>query len=151
VNKFTLLFLKKEKLEKISMIEAIDPLPGYKGKTRDILTRENIQVWSEIIVTKHNGAHFQGILLPRSAFTAQNFVTLRVLDTGYKHRIQYWHRNYGKNFISTTWVFERQLSTTRHQCKTKGNPSRRSLTRYWWYCSIAFRLSYWCSSPSIYS
>ncbi len=71
-----------------NMDEDDDTLPGYKGKIHEILLREKIKVWSEIVVTKENGAHFQGILLPRSAFTAPNFITLRVLDTGYNIGIE---------------------------------------------------------------
>ena len=65
------------------MTNDTDPLPGYTDQIRDILYRNEAQVWSEITVTKANGARFTGILLPRSAFTAKNFLTLRVLDTGY--------------------------------------------------------------------
>ncbi len=60
-----------------------DLLPGYTGKTRDLLEKNNLEVWSRIKLTKTNGASFSGILLPRAAFTASDFVTLRVLDTGY--------------------------------------------------------------------
>ncbi|MHA1969529.1 MAG: Glu-tRNA(Gln) amidotransferase subunit GatD [Candidatus Hodarchaeales archaeon] len=60
-----------------------DLLPGYTGKTRDLLEKNNLEVWSRIKITKTNGASFSGILLPRAAFTASDYVTLRVLDTGY--------------------------------------------------------------------
>lgn len=60
-----------------------DLLPGYTDKTRDMLEKNNLEVWSRIKITKTNGASFSGILLPRAAFTASDFVTLRVLDTGY--------------------------------------------------------------------
>ncbi|MHA2174647.1 MAG: Glu-tRNA(Gln) amidotransferase subunit GatD [Candidatus Hodarchaeales archaeon] len=65
------------------MDETEDPLPGYIGNVRKTLLRAKIAVWSEITVIKTNGAQFTGILLPRSAFTAKDFLTLRVLDTGY--------------------------------------------------------------------
>lgn len=65
------------------MEDKSDPLPGYSGNVREALMKSKVKVWSEITVTKINGAQFKGILLPRSAFTAQDFLTLRVLDTGY--------------------------------------------------------------------
>ena len=65
------------------MADKTDPLPGYTGNIRKALTESKVKVWSEITVTKTNGAQFKGIVLPRSAFTAQDFLTLRVLDTGY--------------------------------------------------------------------
>jgi len=65
-----------------------DPLPGYVAKTRKILLQNQVKVWSELTVTKSNGAHFKGIVLPRAAFTDPNFLTLRVLDTGYNIGIE---------------------------------------------------------------
>jgi glutamyl-tRNA(Gln) amidotransferase subunit D len=65
-----------------------DPLPGYSGITRKILRKNDLEVWSQISITKPNGATFTGILLPRAAFTASNFITLRVLDTGYNIGIE---------------------------------------------------------------
>ncbi|MHA1975038.1 MAG: Glu-tRNA(Gln) amidotransferase subunit GatD [Candidatus Hodarchaeales archaeon] len=60
-----------------------DLLPGYTGHIREILEKNNLTVWSEINLIKSNGAKFHGIILPRAAFTAKNFITMRVLDTGY--------------------------------------------------------------------
>ena len=65
-----------------------DTLPGYEGTIRTILEQNQLKVWSEITVTKPNGAKFKGILLPRAAFTATDYITLRVLDTGYNIGIE---------------------------------------------------------------
>ncbi|MHA1945985.1 MAG: Glu-tRNA(Gln) amidotransferase subunit GatD [Candidatus Hodarchaeales archaeon] len=65
-----------------------DPLPGYIKETRNILIQNKVRVWSEVTVTKFNGAHFKGTVLPRAAFTDPNFLTLRVLDTGYNIGIE---------------------------------------------------------------
>ncbi len=65
-----------------------DYLPGYSGEVRKVLEDNNLIVWSEIILTKPNGARFHGILLPRAAFTAKDFITIRVLDTGYNIGIE---------------------------------------------------------------
>lgn len=65
-----------------------DKLPGYSGSTRKILEKNKVEVWSTISIKKPNGAKFVGILLPRAAFTAFNFITLRVLDTGYNIGIE---------------------------------------------------------------
>lgn len=75
-----------------------DLLPGYTGKTRDMLEKNNLEVWSRVKITKTNGGSFSGILLPRAAFTASDFVTLRVLDTGYNIGVE----------ISGDTIFEKQ-------------------------------------------
>lgn len=63
-------------------------LPGYSGNVRRILERNGISVWSEIILTKPNGARFHGIVLPRAAFTASEYLSMRVLDTGYNISVE---------------------------------------------------------------
>ncbi len=65
-----------------------DPLQGYSGNTRKLLNNNNVEIWSLVSIRKPNGATFTGILLPRAAFTASNFITLRVLDTGYNIGIE---------------------------------------------------------------
>jgi len=54
---------------------------GYRGVLRERLIREGIRTWSKVRVRKGN-ATYEGLLLPRSEHTADDYVTLKV-DTGY--------------------------------------------------------------------
>jgi glutamyl-tRNA(Gln) amidotransferase subunit D len=54
---------------------------GYRGPLRERLVRERIQAWSKVRITKGR-ARYEGLLLPRSQHTADDYVTLKV-DTGY--------------------------------------------------------------------
>ncbi len=54
---------------------------GYRGKLRERLMKEGIKSWSKVVVKKEN-AHYEGLLLPRSQHTDDNYITLKV-DTGY--------------------------------------------------------------------
>jgi glutamyl-tRNA(Gln) amidotransferase subunit D len=54
---------------------------GYRGSLRERLLKEGIRTWSKVKITKNN-ATYEGLLLPRSQHTADNYMTLKV-DTGY--------------------------------------------------------------------
>ncbi len=54
---------------------------GYRGELRDRLIRENIRTWSKVKVKK-DSAIYEGLLLPRSVHTDDDYITLKV-DTGY--------------------------------------------------------------------
>jgi glutamyl-tRNA(Gln) amidotransferase subunit D len=54
---------------------------GYRGTLRERLVREKVQTWSKVKITKGK-AKYEGVLLPRSQHTADDYVTLKV-DTGY--------------------------------------------------------------------
>jgi glutamyl-tRNA(Gln) amidotransferase subunit D len=63
------------------------PPEGYRGRLLERLTRERIRTWSEIQVRKPDGAHFKGVVLPRSMHTSDDYLTIKV-DTGYNVGIQ---------------------------------------------------------------
>jgi len=67
----------------IKMSEStIHPEPeGYRGKLKERLLSEGIGVWSKIKIIKGQ-AIYEGVLLPRSEHTADDYVTIKV-DTGY--------------------------------------------------------------------
>jgi len=54
---------------------------GYRGHLRERLVHERIRTWSKVRITKGK-ATYEGLLLPRSQHTADDYVTLKV-DTGY--------------------------------------------------------------------
>jgi glutamyl-tRNA(Gln) amidotransferase subunit D len=54
---------------------------GYRGALRQRLIKEGIRTWSKVRITKGK-ATYEGLLLPRSQHTADDYVTLKV-DTGY--------------------------------------------------------------------
>ncbi|MHA1829603.1 MAG: asparaginase domain-containing protein, partial [Candidatus Heimdallarchaeaceae archaeon] len=54
---------------------------GYRGRLRERLIKEKIRTWSKVSVEKGQ-AHYEGVLLPRSQHTDDNYVSLKV-DTGY--------------------------------------------------------------------
>ncbi len=54
---------------------------GYRGELRERLIREHIRTWSKVKVKKDN-AIYEGLLLPRSVHTDDDYITLKV-DTGY--------------------------------------------------------------------
>jgi glutamyl-tRNA(Gln) amidotransferase subunit D len=54
---------------------------GYRGALRDRLVNDGIRTWSKVKITKGK-ATYEGLLLPRSQHTADDYVTLKV-DTGY--------------------------------------------------------------------
>ena len=54
---------------------------GYRGLLRERLLKEKIRTWSKISVKKGE-AHYEGLLLPRSQHTDDDYITLKV-DTGY--------------------------------------------------------------------
>ena len=54
---------------------------GYRGSLRERLIKDKIRTWSKVHVKKGT-AEYEGLLLPRSQHTDDNYVTLKV-DTGY--------------------------------------------------------------------
>src|SRR4030042_5443063 len=54
---------------------------GYRGALRERLTKEGIRTWGKVRIIKGK-ATYDGLLLPRSQHTSDNYVTLKV-DTGY--------------------------------------------------------------------
>ena len=54
---------------------------GYRGPLRDRLLKDKIRTWSKVSVKKGD-AEYEGLLLPRSQHTDDNYITLKV-DTGY--------------------------------------------------------------------
>jgi glutamyl-tRNA(Gln) amidotransferase subunit D len=54
---------------------------GYRGVLRERLVHDGIRTWSKVRISKGN-ATYEGLLLPRSQHTADNYLTLKV-DTGY--------------------------------------------------------------------
>jgi len=61
-------------------VEKTEP-EGYRGTLRQRLLREGIGTWSRVKILK-DGAKYEGVLLPRSQHTNDEYVTLKV-DTGY--------------------------------------------------------------------
>ena len=51
------------------MTEEYKPPDGYRGKLLDRLVREGIRTWSVVRIRKTDGAHYEGVLLPRSEHT----------------------------------------------------------------------------------
>ncbi|MHA1197960.1 MAG: Glu-tRNA(Gln) amidotransferase subunit GatD [Candidatus Heimdallarchaeaceae archaeon] len=54
---------------------------GYRGPLRERLIKDKIRTWSRVEVKKGD-AHYEGLLLPRSQHTDDDYITLKV-DTGY--------------------------------------------------------------------
>jgi len=89
---------------------------GYRGRLRERLIREGIRAWSRVRITKGN-AKYEGVVLPRSQHTADDYVTLKV-DTGYnlgvlvdaRTRIEEFGRNKGHYQLPRVEVeFNKQL------------------------------------------
>ena len=54
-----------------------DSLKGYKGKAREYLERENIQIWDIVeLITKKTT--LKGIILPRNEYSAPNFIEIKL-------------------------------------------------------------------------
>lgn len=58
------------------------PPDGYRGPLLDRLVKEGLRTWSMIRVTKKDGSHYEGLLLPRSVHTSDDYISIKV-DTGY--------------------------------------------------------------------
>jgi len=54
---------------------------GYRGALRERLIKDKIRTWSKVSIKKGD-AEYEGLLLPRSQHTDDDYVTLKV-DTGY--------------------------------------------------------------------
>lgn len=63
--------------------KALPPPDGYRGKLLERLVREGLSTWSHIRVSRTDGSHFEGVLLPRSQHTADDYLTMKTGDTGY--------------------------------------------------------------------
>jgi len=61
--------------------DQFEPPAGYRGELLERLKKEKIRTWAKIQVKKGN-AMYEGILLPRSLNTADEYITIKV-DTGY--------------------------------------------------------------------
>ncbi len=59
-----------------------DPLKGYRGAARDLLTEHGVRVWSDVRLLNTAGSVFEGIILPRSGTFDDLHVVLK-LKTGY--------------------------------------------------------------------
>lgn len=59
------------------------PPDGYRGDLLERLISNKIRTWSIIRVEKKDGAFFEGVLLPRSMHTADDYLTIKTHDTGY--------------------------------------------------------------------
>jgi glutamyl-tRNA(Gln) amidotransferase subunit D len=55
----------------------IEKLKGYKGEGKKILEKNKIEVW-DIIQIKTNKTNYEGIVLPRSEYSAPNFINLKL-------------------------------------------------------------------------
>jgi glutamyl-tRNA(Gln) amidotransferase subunit D len=55
----------------------IEKLKGYKGKGKKILEENNIEIW-DIIHIKTSKTNYEGIVLPRSEYSAPNFINLKL-------------------------------------------------------------------------
>ncbi|GAG64154.1 unnamed protein product, partial [marine sediment metagenome] len=54
-----------------------ESLKGYKGKARECLERENIQIWDIVeLITKKTT--LKGIILPRNEYSAPNFIEIKL-------------------------------------------------------------------------
>jgi len=69
------------------LTEEYQPPDGYRGKLLDRLIKEGIRTWSVVRIQKTDGAHFEGVLLPRSVHTSDDYLSIKV-DTGYNIGIQ---------------------------------------------------------------
>lgn len=54
-----------------------DKLEGYKGKTRDFLKKNNIEIW-DIILVKTKRTELEGILLPRNEYASPNYIEIKL-------------------------------------------------------------------------
>jgi len=69
------------------MTDEYQPPDGYRGPLLDRLVMERIRTWSQVQVNKADGSHYQGVVLPRSVHTADDYLSMKV-DTGYNIGIQ---------------------------------------------------------------
>jgi glutamyl-tRNA(Gln) amidotransferase subunit D len=58
------------------------PPDGYRGPLLERLVKEKLRTWSIVRVTKKDGSHYEGVLLPRSVHTSDDYISIKV-DTGY--------------------------------------------------------------------
>jgi glutamyl-tRNA(Gln) amidotransferase subunit D len=69
------------------MSEEYQPPDGYRGPLLDRLVGAKLRTWSMVQVNKTDGSHYEGVLLPRSVHTADDYLSIKV-DTGYNIGIQ---------------------------------------------------------------
>jgi len=63
------------------------PPDGYRGKLLERLIRERIRTWSVVQIKKTDGSRYEGVILPRSENTSDDYLSIKV-DTGYNIGIQ---------------------------------------------------------------
>ncbi len=66
-----------------------DKLKGYKGKTKNLLEKNGIQIW-DILNIKTKESNYEGILLPRNEYSNPNFIEIK-LDNNYNIGIHISH------------------------------------------------------------
>ena len=54
-----------------------DKLEGYRGKARDFLMQNEIEIW-DIIVVKTKRTKLEGILLPRNEYASPNYIEIKL-------------------------------------------------------------------------
>ncbi|MFX1273965.1 MAG: Glu-tRNA(Gln) amidotransferase subunit GatD [Promethearchaeota archaeon] len=54
-----------------------DKLKGYKGKSKELLEKNKLEIWDIIKVNSENG-NFEGILLPRTEYSAPNYIDIKL-------------------------------------------------------------------------
>ncbi|MDO9537833.1 MAG: Glu-tRNA(Gln) amidotransferase subunit GatD, partial [Thermoplasmata archaeon] len=64
------------------MSDEYHPPDGYRGPILERLVKAKLRTWSIIRVIKKDGSHYEGVLLPRSVHTSDDYISMKV-DTGY--------------------------------------------------------------------
>ncbi len=64
------------------MTQEADPLKGYKGRAREVLSRFGVRVWSDVKAGNDAGSVFEGVILPRSETQDDEHIVLK-LKNGY--------------------------------------------------------------------
>ncbi|MFX1377403.1 MAG: hypothetical protein ACFFA0_16515, partial [Promethearchaeota archaeon] len=55
----------------------IEKLKGYKEEGKKLLEKNKIEIW-DIIQVKTSKTNYEGIVLPRSEYSAPNFINLKL-------------------------------------------------------------------------
>ncbi|MHA2182236.1 MAG: Glu-tRNA(Gln) amidotransferase subunit GatD, partial [Promethearchaeota archaeon] len=54
-----------------------EKLKGYKGEGKELLEKYNLNIW-DIIQIKTEKTSYEGIILPRSEYSAENFINIKL-------------------------------------------------------------------------
>ena len=54
-----------------------EKLKGYKDEGKKLLEKNNIEIW-DIVQIKTTKTNYEGIILPRSEYSAPNFINLKL-------------------------------------------------------------------------